>query len=133
MLDSAEGHLRGHNSTSFGVNCRSLLVDLKYFDLCSGALIPDIMHDLLEGVLQHETKLMLKHFIDDEHYFTCARLNECMRCLDLGYMEKCDRPTEITSDKLHSSDNLLKQKGIFIFLCEFLNRVFTEQLHKCGS
>ena len=86
--------LRDHNSISFGVNCRSLLADLKYFDLCSGALIPDIMHDLLEGVLQHETKLMLKRFIDDEHYFTCAQLNECVRCLDLGYMEKCDRPTQ---------------------------------------
>ena len=47
-------------STTFGVNRRALLNSLTYFDVTSGALIPDIMHDILEGALPLEVKLMLK-------------------------------------------------------------------------
>ena len=49
-----------HYSTAFGVNQRALLDTLHYFDVSSGVLIPDIMHDILEGVLPLELKLMLK-------------------------------------------------------------------------
>ena len=35
-------------SKEFGVNSRSMLLELKHFDMCSGALIPDVMHDLLD-------------------------------------------------------------------------------------
>ena len=44
----------------FGVNRRSLLTSLTYFDVTSGSLIPDVMHDFLEGVIPLELKLMLK-------------------------------------------------------------------------
>lgn len=49
-----------HYSVAFGVNRRALLDNLLYFDVTSGALIPDIMHDILEGALPLEVKLMLK-------------------------------------------------------------------------
>jgi len=49
-----------HYSTIFGVNRRAVLSTLRYFDVTSGALIPDIMHDILEGALPMEVKLMLK-------------------------------------------------------------------------
>ena len=47
-------------STVFGINCRPSLDEFKYFKVTSGSVIPDIMQDLLEGVLLLETKLMLK-------------------------------------------------------------------------
>lgn len=50
----------GELSKRYGINRNSILNDLKYFHVCSGALIPDIMHDMLEGVLRHEVKLMLE-------------------------------------------------------------------------
>ena len=43
-----------------GVNRRSLLTSLNYFDVTSGLLIPDVMHDFLEGVVPLELKLILK-------------------------------------------------------------------------
>ncbi len=49
-----------HFSTVYGVNRQALLSTLKYFSVCSGALIPDLMHDVLEGALPLEVKLMLK-------------------------------------------------------------------------
>lgn len=49
-----------HFSTTYGINRRALLSSLSYFDVASGALIPDIMHDILEGVLPLELKCLLK-------------------------------------------------------------------------
>jgi hypothetical protein len=42
---------------------RSALMELRYFDICSGALVPDVLHDVLEGGLQYEAKLLLQHCI----------------------------------------------------------------------
>lgn len=49
-----------HYSIVYGVNRRALLNTLDYFSVASGALIPDVMHDILEGALPLEVKLMLK-------------------------------------------------------------------------
>lgn len=51
---------RQHFSLVFGVNRRSLLCTSCYFDVTSGALLPDVMHDFLEGVVPLELKLVLK-------------------------------------------------------------------------
>ena len=48
-------------SIKYGINRKSVLTQLKYFDICNGGLIPDLMHDMLEGLLPYETKLVLKH------------------------------------------------------------------------
>ena len=40
------------------INRRSIFLELKYFDICGGGLIPDIMHDVLEGALVCEVKLI---------------------------------------------------------------------------
>ena len=49
-----------HYSLVYGVNRRALLSSLRYFSVASGSLLPDIMHDVLEGALPFEVKLMLK-------------------------------------------------------------------------
>ena len=59
QLQDEDGRQR---STEFGVNRQSLFMDLEYFSLCDGSLVPDVLHDVLEGVLQYETKLLLKHY-----------------------------------------------------------------------
>lgn len=56
-LSSSE---KQHYSTTYGVNRRAEIDKLLFFDVTSGALIPDIMHDILEGALPLELKLMLK-------------------------------------------------------------------------
>lgn len=48
-----------HFSLIYGVNRCALLNTLEFFSVTSGALIPDIMHDVLEGILPLEVKLML--------------------------------------------------------------------------
>ena len=38
------------NSKEYGINRRSALLSLKYFNICSGSLVADIMHDVLESI-----------------------------------------------------------------------------------
>lgn len=56
-LSTSDQH---HFSVTFGINREALLDSLNFFNVTSGALIPDIMHDILEGALPMELKLMLK-------------------------------------------------------------------------
>ena len=80
--------------------------------MCSGALLPDVMHDVLEGVLQYEVKLLLQYCIREKRYFSVSELNEAIEGIELGYM-KTDRPAPITSKTLYAQDsNSLKQKGM---------------------
>jgi len=58
-----------------GINQDSILNELKYFHVCDGSRIPEIMHDVLEGVLQYEVKLMLYQMINVNHHFTLEVLN----------------------------------------------------------
>ena len=57
------------------MNRNSVLNKLRYFHVCDGSLLPDIMHDLLEGVLQYEVKFMLNTMIYTEQYFSLSYLN----------------------------------------------------------
>ena len=47
----------------YGINYRSPLDSLSNFEVAEGAMIPGIMHDILEGVLPLEMKNMLKVLI----------------------------------------------------------------------
>lgn len=79
------------------------------------------MHDLLEGALQYEVKLMLKVFILTEKFFTLEDLNEKLENIELGYMECKDRPTAISDNILRSADHKLHQNGkyVCIYVCNY--------------
>jgi len=84
----------------------------RYFHVCDGGLVQDVMHDLLEGALQYELKLMLQYMIRVETYFSLDRLNTRLMNMDMGYMEVKDQPTSISSATLNSSGHSLKQAGM---------------------
>lgn len=104
-----------------------MLDSLTYFSTCTGGLLPDIMHDLLEGALQYEVKLMLRQFVYVKNYFSCDHLSTKLRNMDLGYMECKDRPTSITDKILKSTDNKLHQNGAY------LNSLHSQTILKVGS
>ena len=86
----------------------------RYFPVCNGGLVPDIMHDVLEGALEYEVKLMLAHMISEEKYFTFNQFNSRLENMELGYMEAKDRSTLIANTTLFSASNKLKQEGILL-------------------
>ena len=102
-LESDPANFDG-NSKEFGVNYRSQLLELRYF---GGGLVT---HDLLEGTLQYETKLTLKHVIG-QHYITYKTFANLLEGLELGYMEMDNKPSVIPARVINSDDKHLGQKG----------------------
>ena len=121
MLRSKEDHKRycslikndssGTQSKEYGINRDSALNGLEYFHVCDGSLIPDVMHDILEGMLQYEVKLLLQYFVNFENYFTLETLNSKVENVELGSIESKNRPTVISLKTLTSGGNSLKQNG----------------------
>ena len=73
-------------------------------------LLCDVMHDLFEGVLQYETKLMLIQLIE-KHYFKLKNLNNHIESLELPYGTESDKPAFIDRKTLYSQGSRLNQKG----------------------
>ena len=107
------GDSSGAKSKEYGVNRNSVLNELRYFHVCDGSLLPDIMHDLLEGVLQYEVKFMLNTMIYTEQYFSLSYLNTRLEHIELGYMESKNRPTPLDETKVRAPTGLnLSQNGM---------------------
>ena len=123
MLRDKESHERqcvlvekdasGKKSKEYGINRNSALNELAYFHVCCGSLIPDIMHDILEGALQYEVKLMLQVMIRVENYFTLNTFNSRLENIDYGYMETKNKPTSLSLQTINSDGNSLRQNGMF--------------------
>ena len=117
-LDGKSGPSRAAFSKDTGINHTSILDELQYFSVASGALLPDVMHDVLEGVLQYEAKLLLRHLIFAEGCLTLDQLNSRISKIELGYMESSNRPSEISTKTLQAQDNnLLTQNGMSHLCC----------------
>jgi len=78
----------------FGIRHRSEFISGS-FHVADG-LPPDIMHDLLEGVVPYETALVLKVFLSKK-YLTPDELNEILSTWNYGPLDKADKPVPIAS------------------------------------
>ena len=105
---SLEGPLQEHIATTYGLWRDAVLNELAYFHVTEG-LVPDVMHDLLEGVLPLCVKFLLKHFVDTG-IVHIHELNRRIECFKFGPMDASSRPRgNITSAQLNSGE--LKQSG----------------------
>lgn len=90
-------------SKQYGINRTSILETIPNFSVVQN-LPHDIMHDILEGVIPHEMKALLFHFIKICKYFTLNQLNERLSNYNYGYSEVSDKPTPISDiDRLRQS------------------------------
>ena len=94
------GPLHNHYATTYGLHRDSVLNTLEYFHVTEG-LIPDIMHDCLEGSVQYGVKELLKHL--------------CLVCLpsmiQFSHSDVKNQPAPITTATLASADHALRQTG----------------------
>lgn len=75
-----EGPLGDHYSTNFGINRTSALESVPGFSVVT--CVPhDIMHDLYEGVVPYEMKLLIIHCVQ-EKYFSVEFLNDRIQRFD---------------------------------------------------
>lgn len=68
------GPLKTHYSTTYGINYMSVLEEAPGYSVING-LPHDMMHDLYEGIVPYELKLLLQHCVSCK-YFTIDELNE---------------------------------------------------------
>lgn len=87
------GSNRSSASTEYGINRQPALDSVPCFSVVEG-LLHDIMHDLFEGVVPYELKLLLSHFIT-KSYINIATLNHRLCSFDFGYTEIKDKPAPI--------------------------------------
>ena len=106
------GTLHNHIATTYGLTRNCTLNSCRYFHVVDG-LVPDIMHDLLEGSLQLCTKLLLQYLILQEKKFSLQLLNERISCFSYGRADVKNKPSPITEKILTSSDNKLSQSGMW--------------------
>ena len=119
LLDSPGLHQ--HIATTYGLHRDSILNLSKYFHVTEG-LIPDIMHDCLEGALQYEVKELLKNLFR-RHLLTLVELNDIIVNFPYAPCDTKNKPSVISSTTMTSSDNLLKQTGnLKLFRCSFVAR-----------
>lgn len=78
-------------SRTYGVKRACPLTEnLEHFHAVTG-YPPDILHDILEGIVPTELSLCLKDMID-KGYFTLEMLNQAIRHFNYTFTDKTDRP-----------------------------------------
>ena len=108
QCSSLQGPLHQHIATTYGLNRDSLLDSLHFFHTAE-ALILDIMHDILEGVLPLAIKYLLKHMVDLK-LVTVSEINSRIDKFDFGVIESGNKPRgTITSAQLNGDH--IKQSG----------------------
>ena len=114
----ALGDVLRHNiATTYSVSRDSILNTLEHFHIIDG-LPPDIMHDVLEGALPLELKMMLSQFIGNG-FFTLDQLNARIKAFPYGEEDRSKKPSQILLANLKTTDTSLKQSWngyIYIFV-----------------
>ena len=80
-------------SIEYGINRRSSLESLEGFSVVNG-MPHDIMHDLFEGVIPYELKLLISLYIS-KSYFQLDTLNYRLKAFDFSHNEIKDKPAPI--------------------------------------
>ena len=111
QCSALSGPLYEHNSTAFGLTRDSILNSSQYFHVTEG-LVPDAMHDVLEGSLPFEIKELLKHLISDR-VISIHSLNETIRLFPYLGSDALNKPSPISSQTLSSADHHLRQNGMY--------------------
>ena len=111
---SLGGPLHDHIATTYGLNRESSLNKLAHFHTTEG-LIPDVMHDIFEGVLPLAIKYILKHLLALTS-LTVVEMNRRIETFDYGVIEASNRPRgNLTTSQLNGGDSL-KQSGEYCTL-----------------
>lgn len=99
----------------------SILNTSKYFHVTEG-LVPDIMHDVLEGCAPYEVKELLK-YLDSNEIASLGEVNNKIEHFLYASSDVRNKPTIIPSTVFKSSDHSVKQKGTNLF-----SRICTQKL-----
>lgn len=125
--------LPANKNNYLGVKYSSPLNKLKYFNFANNPSV-DVMHDLLEGVVQREIRAFFK-FLIDKNITTMEEINNEIHRFDFGCNAK-DKPSGIDltkeSGKIRNSASQTLQLLINLpFLCtKFVSQIPNKEINK---
>lgn len=107
------------DKATYGEYSPSPFEELHYFDVTK-ALPPDIMHDLLEGVIPLVMKLVISKAHTEKH-ITIKEINEELQRISIGQNDKANKPVQL-SERLQnvSVTGSASQKECLFRLLPFL-------------
>ena len=103
------GPLHSHFATRSGLHRNSILNSSQFFHVTEG-LVPDLMHDVLEGCLPYEVKELLKYIVHTK-VISCSELDGIIQSFPYLGLDKQNKPSPISPATLASTDHNLKQTG----------------------
>ena len=92
--NSATESLAELYKTTYGINRRSILWDVAFFDVCQ-QIPPDIMHILLQGVVPYTTQLVLPYFIYEMRAMSLEELKDKIAAFNYNYQVGRSKPNSI--------------------------------------
>jgi hypothetical protein len=109
-----EKYRQGKEIQHHGIKTESPLNRLKNYHVVSNFSF-DIMHDIWEGIVPLEIKLILKHFVFTKHYFKLRDLSDRIVFFNYGAVEFYNRPAPIYNlDRIKQTAS--KMACLFYFL-----------------
>lgn len=82
-VSDLHGPLHDHIAVTYGIVRNSILNELGHFHVVTG-LVPDIIHNILEGTLEITLRLLLQQCITIEKLFTLKLLNDRLSAFNYG-------------------------------------------------
>ena len=101
-------------SVEYGINNPSELDNVPNFSVVQN-LPHDIMHDLFEGVVPYEMKLLLTYLVSAK-YLSIATFNDRLRRFDFGYSELSDAPSELDEKIVKKPEQRIRQSASKMWL-----------------
>lgn len=84
-------------TSTFGVKKTCLLNTLCFYHISDNYAV-DIMHDLLEGVVQYELKLVFQYLVNNQN-LSLETLSQRIQSFNYGYIERKNRPSGLKMDE----------------------------------
>ena len=111
MSVASGGAVAEYEATTYGVQRKSILNESKFFSIVDG-MAPDIMHDILEGVLPLTLMTILKNCICRKGFFNISTFNSRLTSFFYGQIEVANKPTPFKQTGFSTaSETTIKQSG----------------------
>ena len=108
-----------------GIKFDSVFNSLSTFHVCTPGLPPCLGHDLFEGVVKHDVKLILDHLIKDKQLFSFKAFNVAVKKFSFKGSDLNSKPNSINenADNIggHPMQNWCLLRFMPLIVCEVLN------------
>ena len=108
-VSATSGPIAELEATTYGVSRRSILNESQYFHVIGG-MAPDLMHDVLEGVLPLTIMMLLKNCTCTKKLFKIDLFNSRLTSFCYGQIEATNNFKEAGFST--ASETTIKQTGI---------------------